>query len=97
VAPCDLDPTLTHSVIVVVRFGSISMAGAGTVVGAFFVPEGEISLRGTGNTTKIQGSAIAKKFDFGGNAQMELTDCWVKNLPIGYLTTTPQTFSEVDR
>lgn len=97
VAPCNLDPTLTHSVIIVVRYGSVSLTGGGTVVGAFFAPEGEISLRGTGSDVKIEGSAIAKKFDFGGNAQIELTDCWVKNLPIGYLGVTPETFSEVDR
>ncbi|CAN5151281.1 hypothetical protein BH20ACT22_BH20ACT22_13010 [soil metagenome] len=98
VGPCSLDATLTKSVIIVVRYGSLDLTGKDLIVGAFFAPEGQIWMRGSGGIVKIEGTAIAKRFDFGGNAQITLTDCWVKNLPgVGFLSVTPQTFSEVDR
>lgn len=96
--PCNLDATLTKSVIIVVRYGSVDLTGKDTIVGAFFAPEGQLWFRGSGGTVKIEGTSIAKQFDFGGNAEVMLSDCWVKNLPgTGFLSVTPQTFSEVDR
>ncbi|MBA3350449.1 MAG: hypothetical protein H0T12_07820, partial [Actinobacteria bacterium] len=98
VGPCNPDATLTKSVIIIARYGSVDLTGNDEVVGAFFAPEGQLWLRGTGSNFKIEGTAIAKRIDFGGNAQIKLSDCWVQNLPgAAFLGITPQTFSEVDR
>ena len=98
VGPCNLDATLTKSVVMVVRYGSVDLTGKDEIVGAFFAPEGQLWLRGSGGTVKIEGTAIAKRIDFGGNAEVTLTDCWVQNLPgAAFMAVTPQTFSEIDR
>jgi hypothetical protein len=97
VGPCNDDPTLHRSVMLVVRYGSIDLSGQGEMVGFFLAPEGEIWMRGSGNTGKIHGTAIAKKLDFGGNVEVQNSPCWVRNLPNAMLAVTPQSWSEVDR
>jgi hypothetical protein len=97
VGPCSDDPGVHRTVTIVVRYGSLSLEGAGEMVGFFHVPEGEIRLRGSGAGAKIHGTAIAKKLDLGGNGQILNSDCWVRNMPIAMLGVSPLSWSEVDR
>ncbi|MBA2311859.1 MAG: hypothetical protein H0V97_03560 [Actinobacteria bacterium] len=97
VGPCSDDPAVNESVVIVVRYGSVDLTGQDEIVGSFFAPEGQAWLRGSGGTVKIHGTTIAKKIDFGGNAEVKLSSCWVNNMPGALLRVTPQTWSEVDR
>jgi hypothetical protein len=97
VAPCDDDSAIRRSVVLVVRYGSLDLTGQGEMVGAFLAPEGQVWIRGVGGTVKVHGTTIAKKLDFGGNAEVINSACWVRNMPGGFLSYTPQAWSEVDR
>jgi hypothetical protein len=97
VAPCDDDQTVNRSVLLLVRYGSLDLTGKDEIVGAFLAPEGQIWMRGSGGQVKIEGTAISEKLDFGGNAEVENSECWVRNMPGGLLSATPQSWSEVDR
>ncbi|MGH2786881.1 MAG: hypothetical protein ACRDJV_03095 [Actinomycetota bacterium] len=97
VGPCSDDPNVHRNVIIVVRYGSIDLTGKDEIVGAFFAPEGQAWLRGSGGIVKIHGTVIAKKIDFGGNAEVMLSDCWVRNMPLILTRVIPETWSEVDR
>lgn len=95
--PCSDDQSINKSVIIVVRYGSVDLTGKDEIVGAFFVPEGRAWLRGSGGIVKIHGTVIAKKIDMGGNAEVQLTPCWVNNISTIFLKVEPLSWSEVDR
>ncbi len=97
VGPCNDSAPLSKSVVIVVRYGGIELAGNGEIVGAFLAEQGEIALRGSGAGFLIHGTLISKSLDLGGNARVQMSSCWVKNLPGGFLRVTPESFSEVDR
>lgn len=97
VGPCSFDKNLHKSAMIVIRYGSLDLTGKDEIVGAFFAPEGQVWLRGSGGIVKIHGTTIAKKIDIGGNAEVKLSDCWVSNMPGPFLGVTPLQWSEVDR
>ncbi|HYY44594.1 MAG TPA: hypothetical protein VE975_05325 [Actinomycetota bacterium] len=97
VSPCSYDPALNRAVVIVVLYGSLDLTGQDEISGAFFVPEGQAWLRGSGSLVKIHGTTIAKRIDIGGNAQIMLDSCWVDNMPGSFLRATPFSWSEVDR
>lgn len=97
VGPCSDDQSLNKSVIIVIRYGNLDLTGKDEIVGAFFAPEGQAWLRGSGGIVKTHGTVIAKKIDIGGNAEVILTPCWVKNMPNIFLIARPLSWSEVDR
>jgi hypothetical protein len=97
VGPCTYDETTNKSAIIVVRYGSVDLTGKDEIVGAFFAPEGQAWLRGSGGIVKIHGTTIAKRIDIGGNAEVLLSECWVMNMPNAFLQVRPLSWSEVDR
>ena len=96
--PCPA-PNTYKSVVIVVRFGSLTLEGNGEIVGAFFArdPGGVVQLRGQGNAFKVHGTALAWKLDFGGNGGALLSDCWVKNMSFSFMRYKPLTWGEIDR
>jgi len=97
VGPCSDDPAVNKSVIIVVRQGSVDLTGKDEIIGAFFAPEGQAWLRGSGGIVKIHGTVIAKRIDIGGNAEVLLTPCWVNNMSSLFLRVRPLSWSEIDR
>lgn len=95
--PCSDDKAVNRNVVIIVRNGSLDLTGKDEIVGAFLAPEGKIWMRGSGGIVKIHGTAIAKEIDFGGNAEVKLSECWVNNMPGAMLQIQPATWSEVDR
>lgn len=95
--PCSDDALIHQNTTIVVRHGGLDLTGKDEIVGLFLAPEGTIWMRGSGGIVKIHGTAIADQLDFGGNAEVKLSDCWVQNMPSPTLRITPISWSEVDR
>ena len=97
VGPCSDGPD-HENVIVVVRHGGLELTGKGELVGTFLAEDGEMWIRGSGGIIKIHGTTIAKRLNFGGNAEVVNSECWVRNMPSNiFLRVTPVTWSEIDR
>ena len=94
VGPCNTDPALNRSVVIVVRNGSFDSAGGGSVNGALLIPEGKFE--STGNFT-LTGTVIARQFTTKGTITVSMTPCWINNLPGPFLDVFPVGWSEVDR
>lgn len=91
---CSSDPTLHESVIIVIRNGGISMQSGAKLTGAIIAPDGEVDSQGS---FEFHGTVIAKKFWYRGNAEIELSPCWVQNMPGPFLNPLLAGWSEVDR
>jgi hypothetical protein len=98
IGPCSDDPALNRGVIVVARRGGLDLTGKGELVGTFLAEDGEMWIRGSGGIVKVHGTTIAKQLNFGGNAEVVNSECWVRNMPSNiFLRVTPVTWSELDR
>jgi hypothetical protein len=95
VGPCDTDdPDANKSAVVVVRRGSMHMNSGAEINGALLL-DGEY--RFNGNATVV-GTIISQSgFWVRGGADFSMTECWVKNMPGPFLTSTPVSWSEIDR
>lgn len=91
---CDDDPDLNESVVLVDRYGSLTMQSGGYLTGAILAQEGQIDIEG-GFT--LHGTVIAKKLLVRGDAQFIMDDCWVQNMPGPFLDATPVSWHQVDR
>lgn len=94
VAPCNDDPNLNKSLVLIVRNGSLSMQNGAFINGAVLVPEGTLDSEGGYD---IHGTIIADKFIVRGNAEFSLSECWINNMPAPLLDITPTRWSEIDR
>lgn len=84
---------LNKSAVIVTRRGGLEFQSA--MVNGAFIMDGELTY--TGNPT-LNGPIISQSgFRINGNANFTLDTCWVHNMPGPFLTTSPTTWSEVDR
>lgn len=94
VGPCSYDQDLNRSTILIVRNGSLSMQSGAVVTGAVIVPEGSFDSEGNFTT---HGTIIANEFWLRGTANFQMSQCWVDNMPTGFLDVKASKWSEVDR
>jgi hypothetical protein len=94
IAPCNDDPNQHRSVVLVVRNGSMEMQSNTSVTGFVLIPEGYFDSAGSYIT---EATVIAKEFRLRGQADLRLSECWVRNMPAPFVDILPQTWSEVDR
>lgn len=94
VGPCSYDPDLNESTVLVIRNGSLSMQSGAVVTGAVILPEGRFDSEGNFTT---HGTIIAQDFWLRGNADFQMSTCWVENMPTIFLDITPSKWTEVDR
>lgn len=97
VGPCNDDPALHRSTVLVVRNGNINFSGGETLNGAVLAPEGTVS---TDGSYKVVGTIIAAYITASGGGtgiNFSLSGCWVRNMPGPFLDVTAVRWSEVDR
>jgi hypothetical protein len=94
IGPCSDDPNVHRSVVLIVRNGSMEMQSNSRITGFALVPEGAFD--SAGNYVS-EASIIAKEFRLRGQADLRLSDCWVRNMPIPFVDVIPRGWSEVDR
>ena len=94
VEPCSDDPNQHRSVVIVVRNGSMEMQNDASITGFVLIPEGYFDSAGAYIT---EATIIAKEFRLRGQADIQLSECWVRNMPAPFVDVIPHTWSEVDR
>jgi hypothetical protein len=94
VAPCNDDPDQHRSVVLIVRNGSMEMQSETSVTGFLLIPEGYFDSAGA---YVAEATVIAKEFRLRGQADLRLSECWVRNFPAPFVDVIPRTWSEVDR
>ncbi|MQB01716.1 MAG: hypothetical protein GEU78_15750 [Actinobacteria bacterium] len=94
VQPCSDDPNQHRSVVLVVRNGSMEMQSESSITGFVLVPEGYFDSAGAYIT---EATVIAKEFRLRGQADLRLSECWVRNFPAPFVDVVPRAWSEVDR
>jgi hypothetical protein len=65
-----------------------------SVTGFVLIPEGYFDSAGAYIT---EATIIAKEFRLRGQADIRLSECWVRNMPAPFVDVIPHTWSEVDR
>ena len=94
VTPCSTNPALNKSVVLVVRNGSVTLRGGGSMYGSVIAPEGYVDA--AGNYT-VNGSIIANQLRLRGTAAFKLDACAVANMPSTLMNVSGGRWSEVDR
>lgn len=94
VTPCSTDPAINQSAVVVVRNGSITLRGGGSMYGNVIAPEGYVDAAGN---YIVNGSVIANQLRLRGTAGFRLDACAVANTPSTLMNVTGGRWSEVDR
>jgi hypothetical protein len=94
VGPCSTDPAVNQSAVVVIRNGSATLRGGGSMYGSVIAPEGYVD--SAGNYT-VTGSIIANQLRLRGTAAFKLDACAVANTPATLMNVTGGRWSEVDR
>jgi hypothetical protein len=94
VGPCSSDPAVNQNGVVIVRNGSITLRGGGSMYGSVIAPEGYVD--SAGNYSVI-GSVIANQMRLRGTAGFQLDPCAVANTPNSTINVSPGRWSEVDR
>ena len=95
VGPCSDTPAINRSAVVVVRNGSIKMNGVNAAItGGVFAPEGVFDSAGSFN---IHGTLIAKQLRLRGSGVLEMSECWLRNIPSPLLDVELARWSELDR
>jgi len=94
VGPCSDTPGMTRSVVVVVRNGGLKMNGAPALItGAALLPEGIFDSAGDYN---MHGPLIARELRLRGSGVIEMSECWLGNVPSPLLDVRPIRWSELD-
>jgi len=95
VGPCSDSPSVNRSVVVVIRNGGLKMNGAPALItGAAFLPEGIFDSAGSYN---VHGPLIAREMRLRGSGLIEMSECWLKNIPSPLLDVRSGRWSELDR
>jgi hypothetical protein len=94
VGPCSSDPAVNQNGVVVVRNGSITLRGGGSMYGSVIAPEGFVDSAGN---YAVVGSVIANQMRLRGTAAFLLDACAVANTPSSTINVSPGRWSEVDR
>jgi hypothetical protein len=94
VTPCSTNPAINRSAVVVVRNGSVTLRGGGSMYGSIIAPEGYVDA--AGNYT-VTGSVIANQMRLRGTAAFKLDSCAVANTPATTISVSSGRWSEVDR
>lgn len=92
--PCDNDPNLNKSVLLIVRQGSLSLESGMEINGAILAADGAVRARGN---MQVNGTIISKSFDNSGQSTFSMDACWINNMPGPFLDVTPGKWAEVDR
>jgi hypothetical protein len=94
VVPCSDSSSVNRSAILIVRNGSLSMENGSSLTGAVLIPEGGFDSAGS---YQVHGIVNAKQIRMRGGASVQLSECWVRNMPGALLDVTPLHWSELDR
>jgi hypothetical protein len=94
VSPCNDNPALNNSAVIVVRNGSLAFRSANTMYGNVVVPEGAVDVAG-GYT--VNGSVLANDLRLRGNGTFRLDACGQRNSPAAAMNVSGGRWSEVDR
>jgi hypothetical protein len=94
VTPCSTNAALNRSVVLVVRNGSVTLRGGGSMYGSVIAPEGYVDA--AGNYT-VTGSVVANQLRLRGTAAFKLDACSVANTPATLINVSGGRWSEVDR
>jgi hypothetical protein len=94
VTPCSTNPALNKSVVLVVRNGSVTLRGGGSMYGSVIAPEGYVDA--AGNYT-VNGSVVANQLRLRGTAAFRLDACSVANTPSTLINVSGGRWSEIDR
>ena len=82
-----------------VEHGNVRLNSNQTLVGSVFAmgpaPYGEVTK--ANGTSNLIGTIYARSLDLTGTANINLDDCFLKNLPGQLLNVKATTFREVDR
>ncbi|MBC7679350.1 MAG: hypothetical protein H7233_10220, partial [Pseudorhodobacter sp.] len=88
-----------RNVIVVIINGNVKLNSNQTLVASVFAmgpaPYGEV--RKANGTSRLIGTMYARSLDLTGTADINLDDCFLKNLPGQLMNVKATTFREVDR
>ena len=91
---CNDDPSLSKSVVIIVRNGGLRIESGVQNNGALLLPEGNFTDMGN---HRWNGTIISKNYYSRGTAQKSVDSCWVNNMPGPFLDIVPSTWSELDR
>lgn len=94
VSPCNDDPALNNSAVIVVRNGSVAFRSAGMMYGNVVAPEGAVDVAGGFTVT---GSVVANDLRLRGNGTFRLDACGQRNSPAATMNVSGGRWSEVDR
>lgn len=92
------NPVRTLTIVVdneTVGNGGFKLNSNADLAGALFVQKGNLEFNGTATWTGTMFSNTIGKWN--GNATSQLTECFLKNLPVNLMSVTPTTFRELDR
>lgn len=81
------------SIIIIVRYGALTLASGVHSTGAIFTPEGTITV---GGNVDLVGTIFAQSAKINGGANIHLNSCYIKNIPGPITSVTPLRFHEND-
>jgi hypothetical protein len=87
-------PSPFKSVTLIVRNGSLQLTSGASVTGFIVVPEGRVELSGS---YSVHGTIIAKEISIFGTGSVQLSQCWLDNMPGAELRATRVRWGEIDR
>jgi type II secretory pathway pseudopilin PulG len=94
--PCNPDPAINRSVILVIRNASLDISGNAIVNGAIMVAEGNFDSSGN---MLVHGTVLVTRgsFRIRGTGTFQSDPCWTGSVNGALLDVTPTTFQDVDR
>jgi hypothetical protein len=94
--PCNPDPAINRSVILVIRNASLDISGNAVLNGAVMVAEGNFDSSGN---MLVHGTVLVTKgsFRIRGTGTFQSDTCWSGSVSGALLDVTPLTFQDVDR
>ncbi len=93
--PCNDNPAVNKTIILIVRNGSLNVSGVSKLHGGILVPEGTLS--GNPAAAEMDGTVFAERFDLTGGFTFRMTDCALRGLNTAFLDFTPYSWTEIDR
>ncbi len=94
--PCNPDPAINRSVILVIRNASLDISGNAVLNGAVMVAEGNFDSSGN---MLVHGTVLVTRgsFRIRGTGTFQSDSCWTGSVNGALLDVTPLTFQDVDR
>jgi len=91
---CDVDPDVSKSVVVIVKFGGLELAANQQLAGVVVAEEGLVDV---GGGALVHGSIIAEELLFRGSSEFLMDHCSLGNLTVPFIVVTAEGWRELDR